>query len=411
MRARLALMMFLQYAIWGAWAPVLWPHLTGNLGMTQEQAGWVFSLLWIGCIAAPFTGGQVADRWMPTQLFLGAAHLLGGAALLVLSALDVRGSDALAPWLALMGLYSLCFAPTLALTNSLAFHHLRSERDFGRVRVFGTVGWIASGLVLSVWRGSGLFPVSVDCVLLAGLASVAMGLYCFTLPRTPPARSGDPLAFREAFVLLRDRNVLAFFAIAFVVTTELQFYYGPTAGFLEGALGIDHARVPLTMAVAQVAEIVTMALLLPLALTRWGLRRTLALGVLAWPARYLVFALAPLGPLEVARPAVVASLSLHGIGFSFFFVASQIFVDRSAPPDIRASAQSLLTMATMGFGNFLGTLFTARIMERFTTGAGAAATTDWTWVFLVPCALTVLCAVAFFVFFREPAPGRAPAGS
>ena len=136
-----------------------------------------------------------------------------------------------------------------------------------------------------------------------------MGAFCFTLPKTPPVKSGaDPFAFREAFVLLRDRNTLAFIAIAFVVTTELQFYYGPTAGFLEDALGIAHARIPMTMAVAQVAEIFAMAFALPVALRRLGLRKVLTIGVVAWPARYVVFALAPLGPPAVMRPLVVDSL-------------------------------------------------------------------------------------------------------
>src|SRR5204863_4416262 len=140
---------------------------------------------------------------------------------------------------------------------------------------------------------------------------------------------------------------------------------------------------PVTMAVAQAAEIVAMAFALPWALRRLGLRRTLALGVIAWPLRYLVFALAPLGPVAVMRPLVIGSLTLHGIGFTFFFVASQIFIDRAAPKDIRASAQSLLAMATMGFGNFLGTIFTARVLGHYTAGGH----TQWTPVFLVPCAI------------------------
>src|SRR5262249_6456180 len=155
-KARLGLMMFLEYAIWGAWAPVLWPYLTDTLGLGQSQAGWIFSLLWLACLLAPLTGGQVADRWLPTQSFLGIAHLVGGAILLVLGRRTGAGPGAFGPWLGLMGAYSLVFAPTLALTNSIVFQHL-SEADFGRIRVFGTIGWIASGLILSGWR-RGLVP-------------------------------------------------------------------------------------------------------------------------------------------------------------------------------------------------------------------------------------------------------------
>ncbi len=394
MRTRLGIMMFLQYAIWGAWAPVLWPYLTNELHFSQTEAGWVFSLLWIACMLAPFTAGQIADRYVPTQRFLAAMHLVGGVLLLALS----RRTQ-LSPWLGLMGAYSLCYAPTLALTNSITFHHI-DEAEFGRVRVWGTVGWIASGLLLSAWR-DGWFPAVTgsDSMLLAGVLSLVLGLYCLTLPHTPPARAEvDPLAFRRAFVLLRDRNTLAFLAIAFVVTTELQFYYGPTAGYLESAIGIRHSAVPLTMAVAQAAEILCMAIALPIALRRWGLRKTLALGVIAWPIRYIVFALAPLAPDAVAKSTVIGSLALHGIGYTFFFVGSQIFMDRVSTKDIRASAQSLLTLGTLGVGNFLGTLFTAEVLSRFTSGGE----TQWTPVFFVPCVLTVACAGAYLAVVREP---------
>ncbi len=394
MKTRLGVMMFLQYAIWGAWAPVLWPYLTNELGFSQTETGWIFSLLWIACMLAPFTGGQIADRWVPTQRFLAAMHLVGGGLLLALSR-----QAAFTPWLAVMGAYSLCYAPTLALTNSIVFHHL-PEADFGRVRVWGTVGWIASGLVLSAWREGWLPAIrGSDSMTLAGGLSLALGLYCLTLPSTPPARERvDPLAFRRAFVLLRDRNTLAFLAIAFVVTTELQFYYGPTAGYLETAIGVQHSAVPVAMAVAQAAEILCMAIGLPIALRRLGLRKTLALGVVAWPLRYLVFALAPLAPAAVAKPAVIGSLTLHGVGYTFFFVGSQIFMDRVAPKDIRASAQSLLALGTLGVGNFLGTLFTAEVLARFTTGSEIA----WTPIFLVPCALTLGCAVAYLLLVRDP---------
>lgn len=398
-------MMFLQYAVWGAWAPVLWPYLTDALHFKQTAAGWVFATLWLACLVAPSIGGQLVDRRVATERFLAFAHLAGGAALIVLA---VAAPTTFAPWMLLMSLHALCYAPTLALSNSIVFHHAPAER-FGAIRVYGTLGWIASGLVLTAWRRGWLPAVpGADSITLAGACSIVLGLYCLTLPHTPPSRSTEPLAVRRAFALLRDRNTLAFLIIAFVVTTELQFYYGPTAGFLESELGISHAAIPTAMAVAQVAEILAMAFLLPIALRRLGLRTTLAIGVIAWPARYIVFALAPLGPLEVMRPLVIASLALHGVGFTFFFVASQIFMDRVAPTDIRASAQALLTLVTLGIGNFLGTLFTARVLELCTSDAGI----DWTLVFAVPCGLTVAAAVAFLAIVREPTAGpRASASS
>lgn len=400
LRFRLSVMMFLEYAVWGAWAPVLWPYMTApkpnGLGLTDPQAALIFGLLPLACILAPFTGGQIADRWVPTQWFLGVAHLIGGIMLLVASKTQGFGN-----LMVVFALYCLFFAPTLALTNSLAFHHLKSEKQFGTIRVWGTIGWIVAGWALTVWRNIGV-PVGVgDCLALAGLFGIIMGFFCFMLPHTPPAKeeAADPLAFREAFVLLKNRNFLVFMTIAFVVTTELQFYYGPTGGFLENALKIKHEYIPATMSVAQIAEIIAMAVFLQLALRTIGLRKTLAIGVIAWPLRYIVFAAAPYGPLHIMRPAVIASLTLHGLGYAFFFVASQIFVDMVAPRDIRASAQSLLTLVTLGIGTWLGAQFTGYIMKVFNPSVDVH---NWTKVFLVPCALTIACAIAFLVLFKDP---------
>ena len=398
-RVRLSAMMFLQYAIWGAWAPVLWPYMTdkvNGLGMTDPQAALIFGLMPIACILAPFTGGQIADRWVSTERFLAVVHFIGGILLVVAAKAHTFNN-----LLILFAIYALLYAPTLALTNSIAFHHLKDEKDFGVIRVFGTLGWICAGLILTAWRSFGVPKGISDCLMLPGVISLLMGVFCLTLPHTPPAKdeAADPLAFREAFVLLKEPNFLLFMVIAFIVTTELQFYYGPTGTFLEKALQIPYARIPATMSVAQVGEVVAMGFLLKWVLQRWGVRRALALGVIAWPLRCCVFAAAPYGPVAVMRPLVVASLALHGLGYTFFFVVSQIYVDMVAPKDIRASAQSLLTLATLGIGNWLGTLFTGWIMKVFHPATDVHA---WTPVFLVPCVLTVSCAIAFLLFFKDP---------
>jgi nucleoside transporter len=399
---RLAIMMFLQYAIWGAWAPVLYDYLTAaapqGLGFEATQAAWIFGALWLACIFAPTIGGQIADRWVPTQIFLGVAHL-AGAAMLYLSAEQHQ----FLPMLGLMVLYSILYAPTLALTNSLAFHHLRNaEREFGWVRVLGTLGWIVAGLALTAWR-SGMLGISSmlqsgDSLRLAAVFSLVMGFFCFTLPHTPPQREGtNPFAFLEAIRLLRSSSFLVFLIISFVVTTELQFYYMPTPTFLSD-IGVTKANVPAVMTVAQIAEVFAMALALPLLLPKLGIRKALAIGVIAWPLRYIIFAIGqPLG-------LVIGSLALHGIGYTFFFVVSQIYVDKVAPRDIRASAQALLTLVTLGLGNFLGTQFTGLILDWAKSGGKE----NWTAVFLVPCALTVACAIAFLIGFRDP---RAEAGA
>jgi nucleoside transporter len=385
-------MMLLQYIIWGAWAPVLSAYLQNTLHFNGWQTGAIMALLPLACIMSPFVGGQIADRWLPTQRFLTIAHVLGGLALLQLS--RQTGYSSFWVW---MLVYALLYAPTLPLTNSLCFHHMRNaERDFGSIRVLGTIGWILAGWGLTYWRSAPSLTVAgaSDSLLLAGAASLALGLFCFALPHTPPSKSENPWAFLAALKLLRNRNFAIFMGISFVVVTELQFYYVLTAPFLE-YIGISSKRLPAVMTVAQLAEIIAMAALLPIFLPRLGVRKCLAIGVIAWPIRYAIFA--------IGQPVwlVVASLALHGLGYTFFFVVGQVYVNSAAARDIRASAQSLLTLITLGLGNFLGAYFAGWVQDYFTTATAAAKVINYTGVFLVPCALTVACALAFLLFFKE----------
>jgi nucleoside transporter len=397
-KLRLGLMMFLQYAIWGAWAPVLSEYLVGSLGFSGPQVGAIYALLPLATIIAPFLGGQIADRYFSSEKFIAVLQLLGGGLLIYISRLEDYNSMM---WL--MFLYCLLYAPTLALTNSVAMINLsRSEKEFGQIRVWGTIGWIVAGLALSGWRHLGSSSpgllVQGDTLFLAGVFSLIMGVQAFSLPHTPPQKEGaKPWAFLEALKMMKDKNVLIFIIISFVVATELMFYYVLTAPFLASdKIGLSSASIPGVMVIAQVAEILVMAALLPILISRIGIRKILVLGVLAWPVRYIIFA--------IGSPPwlVIASLALHGFCFVFFFVAAFIYMDLVAPRDIRHSAQSLITLVTYGFGNFVGSLFAGYVQDYFT----ADAVTNWTGVFLVPCALTILCALAFLLFFRDPRADR-----
>lgn len=389
---RLGVMMFFQYAIWGAWAPVLSEYLINNLGFNGFQVGVIYSLLPLATIIAPFIGGQIADRYFSSQKVVAFLQLTGGALLVYVSTVTEYRTMM---WLMLV--YSLLYAPTLALTNSIAFINLKkSEKEFGYIRVWGTIGWIVAGLLLTLWRitSKSFEPIAFvgDTLLLAGIFSIIMGIQAFKLPHTPPKKEAvKPWAFLEALKMMKDKNFLIFIIIAFVVATELMFYYVLTSPFLTSEkIGLSSANVPGVMVIAQVAEIFVMAILLPYFITKIGIRNILVIGVLAWPARYIIFA--------IGKPAwlVIASLSLHGFCFVFFFAAAFIYVDMVAPRDIRHSAQSLITFVTYGIGNYIGSLFAGWVQTYFTTEAG----TNWTGVFIVPCILTVLCAIAFLLFFK-----------
>ncbi len=389
---QLSVMMFLQYAIWGAWAPVLSEYLINGLGFTGLQVGFIYSLLPLATIISPFIGGQFADRYFPTQYVIAFLQFIGGAMLVWMSYIS---DYTMMAWV--MFIYCVFYAPTLALTNSIAFINLQnSEKEFGTIRVWGTIGWIAAGLILMGWRTLGNTVGSLvmqgDTLFLAGIFSIIMGFTSFKLPDTPPKKEGDnPFAFLEALKMAKDKNFLVFLIISFVVATELQFYYVLTSPFLTSdQISVATSAVSGVMVIAQVAEIFVMAFLLSYFTSKYGIRKTMIFGILAWPVRYIIF--------TIGHPTwlVIASLALHGFCYVFFFVAAYIYVDKVAPKDIRHSAQSLIAIVILGFGNFVGSNFAGWVQTWFTSETG----TNWRGVFIVPTVLTLLCAVFFTLSFR-----------
>ena len=384
---KLSAMMFLEFTIWGAWAPVLASRLLGPLKMSGKQIGWIYGTLPLACMLAPLAAGQIVDRWCPTQWYLGVSHLLGAVFLLAAARAERFGA-----LLALMSGFALCFAPTLALVNSLTFTHLPNpEVNYFWVRVWGAVSWVLIGWTLTVWRRWGKFQVrGSDALTLASLCSLAMGVYCFFLPHTPPAHTAaGALPFVKALSMLADPNFLVFLTISFIVTTQLQFYFLGTARYLED-IGTSHAAIPAAMSIAQIAQVVAMGVILPYIFPQLGYQWTLALGTSFWLVMYLVYA--RMRP----RRLVVASMALHGLAYAFFFDAAFLYMDRAAPTDIRGSAQALYTTVTLGLGLFAGTQFTGVVMDRFRQDG----TFRWRPLFLVPCAMLTACALAFIIFFK-----------
>ncbi|MDQ3812585.1 MAG: MFS transporter [Armatimonadota bacterium] len=402
LRAVLAGMMFLEYAVWGSWMPILGATLS-NRGVQPQNIGNVYAAMWLACIISPFLGGHLADRLMPSQIFLGISHLLAAGAAFILA--NQTTDTGIIVW---MFIWALLFAPSLAITNSIAFHQIdrtggdeaSRERDFSWIRTAGTIGWIVAAFVLfgfiSLTRSGDPKGVTgpIPEIQLTGLLGVIMAVYSFFLPHTPPSRDqrADPLAFREAFSMFATVPGFAvFMLISFVAATEFQFFYVLSAPYLE-SLKIPHQYIPIVKSLSQVAEIGALAVLLPLWLPKMGMRWCLLLGSFAWPLRYLIFALGQ--PIEL----VVASLALHGFGFAFVLVVQQLYVDRMAPKDIRASAQSMLTFVTLGIGNLLGSIFCGMVQQHFTVDGK----TNWPPVFILPAVLTTLCAFAYMFTFREP---------
>lgn len=402
-RVQLSVMMFLQFAVWGAWFVVFFPYLT-NLGFTGVQAGALVGNVALGAILANLFAGVIADRFVDARLLMSACHL-AGAGLLYLIA-QVRDPAEYGTLFALTLGYALVFNPTLVLANAVTFRHVPDGgRDFPGVRVFGTVGWIAAGLVVdlafkqTVTAGDGssvtepAFKSNTPLLFAAGLSAV-LGVLCLRLPKTPPTgRPGDAVPIAKAFALFKNPSFAVFFTVSLAITIVLAFYYTVTGDFLADRAGVTD--VSSTMAIGQVCELVLLPLL-PFFLLRLGMKWVLALGMLCWGLRYVCFSQA--GPDGLPFALAVLGVALHGFCFDFFFAAGFIYCDNEAPRDIKASAQALFSFLTYGVGMWVGSLACGRLKDTY-TDAGTKVV-DWESFWLVPAAGVLACLVVFVVFFR-----------
>lgn len=382
----LSAMMFLQFTIWGAWGPVLSAHLLGPLRMSAKQTSWVYATLPLACIISPMIAGQIVDRWLATEWFLAGAHLAGAAVLFFAARKNTFGG-----MFGALALHSLLYAPTLALVNSLAFHHLpHPDTDYFWVRVWGSVAWVLIGWTLAGWRRWRRFEVKgSDALMLAAGCSVLMGLFCFSLPHTPPKGASDAvLPAVKALGMLHNTDFAIFLAISFIVGTQLQFYFVGTSRFLE-EIGVAPKNIPAAMTVAQIVQAISMGAIVPFILPVIGYGKTLGLGIFAWALMYCAYA--------IGRPRwlVVASMMLHGFAFACFFDTAFIYVNRVSPADIRGSAQSLY-FVVYGLGLFCGTQFAGVVMDFLRREARFL----WRPIFALPCALLVLCAIGCVTVFR-----------
>ena len=382
----LSVMMFLEYAIWGAWAPVLAARLLGPLKFSGKQTGWIYGTLYLAFIVSPLVAGQIVDRWIATEYFLAVAQLIGGVLLFIAAKKKTfRGL------FAVMGLYSLCYAASVPLVNSLMFSHLTDANvQSPSIFIWAPIAWVLVGWLLSGWRQIKGTGDGSDCLKLAAILSFVMGVFCFALPHTPPpGAGGDALPFVEALSMLGNTNFLIFLVISFVVTSQVQFYFLGTAQYLTD-IGVQSKNVPAVMTIAQITQTIATLFALAYLIEHLGFHWTLAIGVASWLALYLVYS------LERPKLLVISSMAFHGIAYVLFVIGGQIYVNSVASKEIISSAQALLSVVTMGFGLFLGTQFTGVVMDRFRKEDKF----QWRPIFLVPCTLTAACAVAFVLFFK-----------
>jgi len=392
-------MMFLQFFIWGAWYTSIAVYMT-NHGMAT-LTHWPYTVNPVAAIVAPFFLGLVADRYFATEKVLATLHLLGGLLLFATPQFAAQPTT----FILLLLLYNLCYMPTLGLANSLAFHHIESqEQQFPLIRVFGTIGWIVAGLFISLLLGKimGGIPEQTPLPLYtAATASIVLGLFCFTLPHTPPSGRGQPVSLRsiaglDALKQLGDRPFYVFIIASLLLCIPLAAYYNFTQLFL-GAAGVQ--KIAATQTVGQISETFFM-LIMPMLFMRLGVKKMLMMGMAAWTLRYALFALA--AP-DAVFWMILLGIALHGPCYDFFFVTGQIYVDKKSTPAVRGQAQGFLVLVTYGVGMLIGAQIAGNVYDRFLSGATALTLPQWQSFWWLPAAFAAAVLVFFTALFKAPA--------
>lgn len=389
-RFQLSLMMFLEFFIWGGWFVTMGTFLSQNFNASGGELAMAYETQSIGAIIAPFVIGLIADRYFAAQKILGLLHIVGGV--LLYQAGIANTFEDFYPY---VFIYMLLYMPTLALVNSVAFRQMKDPaKEFASIRVLGTVGWIVAGLLIGFfgWEQDNLLR---NTFTLTASASIFLGLFSFSLPDTPPKAAAEKASLKsilglEALTLLKDKRYLYFFIASILICIPLAFYYQHANQFLN-EIGMEAAAAKMTL--GQLSEVGFM-LLLPLFLKRYGIKKTLMVGMLAWVIRYLLFAYGDNGELTWM---LIFGILLHGVCYDFFFVSGQIYTDFKAGEQYKSAAQGLITLATYGVGMLIGFRFAGSITDQFALTQGH----QWEQIWLYPAGFAFGVLVLFLFIFKD----------
>lgn len=420
-RVQLSTMMFCNFFIWGIWFVTMGTYVTmGKIGASGGQTGLAYGTQCLGAIIAPFIVGMIADRFFAAQKILGVLHIAGAVVMYFIAQQITYGS-----FYTLLLIYMILYMPTLALVNAIALKQVtNAEKEFAGIRVFGTIGWIAAGLIIGwmAWEPAselvkaGTAENAADAAkealktaasklnitfLIAAVISAAFGMYSFFLPNTPPPKAGKDVSVSEvlgldAIKILKDKNYLLFFTASVLICIPLAFYYGSANQFLNEA-GVEKAAAKMTM--GQMSETLFL-FLMPLFFKRFGIKQMLLIGMIAWVLRYLLFAYGNSGS---GLWMLYVGIILHGICYDFFFVTGQIYTDKKAGENVRSAAQGLITLATYGVGMYIGFWLAGKYtdMNAVKNAAGKVVSHNWQSIWILPCLFAAGVALLFLLFFKN----------
>lgn len=400
---KLSFMMFLEFFIWGAWFVTLGNFLGNTLKADGPETSMVFSTQSWGAIIAPFIIGLIADRYFNAERILGVLHLIGAVLMW-----KMHSSDTVSNFYPYVLGYMVLYMPTLSLVNSISFRQMKDpEKEFSVIRMFGTIGWIVAGLSISYlfkWDSDAGIQDGLlrNTFLMAAIASLILGVFSFTLPKTPPVKSTEntgkesigKILGLDAIKLLKDRNFLVFFICSILICIPLAFYYQYANLFLS-EIGLENATGKMT--IGQISEALCL-LLLPIFFTRFGFKNTILLGMLCWVLRYVLFAYGNAGELTFM---LILGIALHGICYDFFFVSGQIYTDSKAGKEFKSSAQGLVTLATYGVGQLIGFIVAGQVSEMYINLKGNDLAQYWQNVWLVPAGIALAVFFIFMIFFKK----------
>jgi nucleoside transporter len=390
-RIKLSGMMFLEFFIWGAWFVTMGTYLTKTLHATDVQNGVAYATQSLGAILAPFIIGLIADRYFSAQKILGVLHLIGAGLLYYTT--TISNFDSFYP---IILIYMIIYMPTLALVNSVSFKQMKDpSKEFPPIRVLGTLGWIVAGLTIGWlgWENKGSLVLTFQ---MAAIASLILGLLSFTLPDTPPAKKGQKTTFADiigldSIGLLKNKSYLTFFLASVAICVPLAFYYNFTNPYLN-EIGVKAAAGVQSM--GQISELLFM-FLMPLFFVRLGVKKMLAVGMLAWVLRYILFAY---GNVGINYWMVIGGIVLHGVCYDFFFVTGQIYTDKLAGDKFKSAAQGFITLATYGVGMLIGSYISGPIVNNYKISDNAH---NWQSIWLVPAGIAAVVLIVFILFFKD----------